>query len=670
MKSTFLRHRVFICFLGLALGLAYLYGCGEGNPDISSPEVISSEYAPDNQSNSEFLATNPDLVVEPPSVSDNGPTVGTKFTLSVTVRNEGDGASGVTALRYYRSTDTAISASDTEIGTDAVTGIGVSGSVGESVEVTAEPTPGTYYYGACVDAVEEESDTTNNCSTSVEINVPESQEQSQGSPDLVVVSPSVSNSGPTAETKFTFSATVRNDGDGTSEATTLRYYQSMDSTISTSDTEIGTDAVTGIGVSGSVGESVEVIAPSNPGTYYYGACVDTVEEESDTTNNCSTSMEINVPESQGQLQEQSQGYPDLTISAVSVATNPGGTYPGGSFTFSATVRNDGDGTSEATTLRYYQSTDSTISASDTEIGTDALAGISASGSTSESVEVTAPSNPGTYYYGACVDSVTDESDTANNCSSSVQINVLELQNPPDLVVESPSVNDNAPEAEASFTLSATVRNSGQGDAPATTLRYYRSTDATITTSDTEVGMDTVSTLLPSTTSAESISLTAPMTGGTYYYGACVDSVTDESDTTNNCSSSVEINVPESQHQLQEQSQDYPDLVASLSLPSTLDAGTKFILKIVVSNNGGASEATTVRCYQSTDATITTSDTEVLTRTIPALFSPLGNAFSIIGRFLTAPATPGTYYYGVCVDSVTDESDTTNNCSASVMVDVQ
>ena len=32
--------------------------------------------------------------------------------------------------------------------------------------------------------------------------------------------------------------------------------------------------------------------------------------------------------------------------------------------------------------------------------------------------------------------------------------------------------------------------------------------------------------------------------------------------------------------------------------------------------------------------------------------------------LTAPDTSGTYYYGACVDAVTDESDTTNNCSAS------
>ncbi len=38
--------------------------------------------------------------------------------------------------------------------------------------------------------------------------------------------------------------------------------------------------------------------------------------------------------------------------------------------------------------------------------------------------------------------------------------------------------------------------------------------------------------------------------------------------------------------------------------------------------------------------------------------------------LTAPDTAGTYYYGACVDSVSGESDTTNNCSVSVTVAVE
>ena len=102
----------------------------------------------------------------------------------------------------------------------------------------------------------------------------------------------------------------------------------------------------------------------------------------------------------------------------------------------------------------------------------------------------------------------------------------------DLMVGTPSVSDSGPEAGAAFTLSATVRNEDEGESAATTLRYYRSTDAAITTSDMEVGTDAIGVLAAAGSSSQSVDLTAPDTSGTYYYGACVDAVTDESDTTN------------------------------------------------------------------------------------------------------------------------------------------
>ena len=113
---------------------------------------------------------------------------------------------------------------------------------------------------------------------------------------------------------------------------------------------------------------------------------------------------------------------------------------------------------------------------------------------------------------------------------------------PDLIVESPSVSDNTLMTGQSFTLSATVRNQGTGSSGATTLRYYQSSDATISTRDTAVGTDSVSGLSASGTSAESVSLNAPSSAGTYYYGACVESVSGESDTNNNCSDGMSVTV--------------------------------------------------------------------------------------------------------------------------------
>ena len=113
-------------------------------------------------------------------------------------------------------------------------------------------------------------------------------------PDLVVDRPEVSESAPEAGARFTLSATVRNQGNGSSAATTLRYYQSTGSTITTGDTEVGTDSVSGLGSSGSGDETISLTAPSTTGTYYYGACVDTVPCESNTGNNCSTATVVTV----------------------------------------------------------------------------------------------------------------------------------------------------------------------------------------------------------------------------------------------------------------------------------------------------------------------------------------------------------------------------------------
>ena len=56
------------------------------------------------------------------------------------------------------------------------------------------------------------------------------------------------------------------------------------------------------------------------------------------------------------------------------------------------------------------------------------------------------------------------------------------------------------------------------------------------------GTDEVRALLLNQGYAATIRLTAPWTAGTYYYGACVDAVAGESDTTNNCSTSVQVEV--------------------------------------------------------------------------------------------------------------------------------
>ena len=342
-------------------------------------------------------------------------------------------------------------------------------------------------------------------------------------PDLVVINPAVTDSTPYINQVFTLSTTVKNQGTASSASTTLRYYRSTNSIISTGDTQICTDFVSSLLPNGTSPESCPV-SIATAGTYWVGACVDAVSGESSTTNNCSSGVQVTV-----------SGRPDLVV--INPAVTDSTPYIGQVFNISATVKNQGTASSASTTLRYYRSTNSIISTGDTQICTDFVSSLLPNGTSPESCPVSI-ATVGTYWVGACVDAVSGESPTTNNCSSGVQVIVTGR---PDLVVINPGVSDPTPGAGVVFNINATVKNQGGGISAATTLRYYRSTNSTINTGDTQICTDFVSSLLPNGTSPESCPVSIA-TAGTYWVGGCVDAVSGESSTANNCSSGVKVTV--------------------------------------------------------------------------------------------------------------------------------
>ena len=680
------------------------------------------------------LADGPDIVAESASVSDASPDPGGSFTLSATVRNAGAGAAAATTLRYYRSDDALIDAADTEVGTDAVPELAAGDQSVESIVLTAPSSAGTYYYGACVDSVTGESDTGNNCSTGVQVDVgdgdgkpdaPGDQRYVRDGTTTVVSWDAVSDadhytvyhddfwasSCTLSGGRPTYCEELATDIVGTSYTHTTpddddnyywvvacnaggcsdidsgnparfidtrpgtpdnqRYVWQGSNTVLSWDAASDADDYTvyydhfwasSCTLSGGRPTYCEELATDIQGTSY----THTTPDDDDNyywVVACNAGGCSDIDSQNPAVLDEGGGSdaPDLLVESPAVDdTTPD---PGGSIGLSATVRNGGGAGSDATTLRYYRSSNSAVSSSDTEVGTDPVAALGAGATSNESITLTAPSTSGTYYFGACVDSVSGESDTANNCSNGVEIVVGgDAGTAPDLVVESPSVDDDTPETGDTITLSATVRNRGDGASGTTTLRYYRSSNATISSSDTEVGTDAVGGLAAGANSAESISLTAPSDAGTYYYGACVDSVSGESDTANNCSNGVEVVVGGDAGTA-------PDLV--VESPSvdddTPETGDTIMLSATVRNRGdGASGTTTLRYYRSSNATISSSDTEVGTDAVAGLAAGASSAESIS---LTAPSDAGTYYYGACVDSVSGESDTGNNCSDGVQVEV-
>ncbi len=606
----------------------------------------------------------PDLVLSSPTVNDNTLKTGEPFTFLVTLRNEGDGESAATTLRYYESSDATISSSDKQVRTEQVSALAASGARNESESLLTPLTPGTYYYGACIDSVAGERNTGNNCSGGARVTVTPVDTTVDGR-DLIVEKPGVSDRSPTTGASFTLNATVRNRGDESTPATTVRYYRSTDATITTSDTAEGTDSVPTLASQGTSYESIRINAPSSTGIYYYGACVETVNNEVNRNNNCSTAVRVAVSSSNsgggnnpgdggGSIPTKS---PDLTVDSVRVSTSSGG-Y---AFSFDLTikVRNRGSASAQQSLVTYYLSNDSRITTSDENINTpQSVDVLAASASSSFTLSLNAPTNTGTYYYGACVSSVVNELNVNNNCSSSASIRVQ--VDGPDLRVDSPSVSNSNPGAGKTFTLRARVRNGGNESAEATTLTYYRSSDSTIDGSDTPVGTaDDISALSAGQSRSESTSVTAENDIGVYYYGACVGSVSGDTNSANNCSSGVRVKIPGA------------DLVvlSPRADDTTPEPGDRFSLSVKVRNSGVAESASTNLVYlRSDDATINlVGDITEGNDSVASLKSGRSDDESIN---ITAQTTPGTYYYGACVEAVSNEDDRTNNCSAAVKVTVK
>ena len=773
-------------------------------------ESVSGESDTGNNCSSAVTVTvsGSDLIVESPSVSESSPKAGAYFRLYATVRNQGGSRSASTTLRYYLSTDVTINANDQEVDTDYVSRLAPSETSEESAYLNAPSSEGTYYYGACVEAVTGESDTGNNCSSTVTITVggttppPTPNQPPVFSEGASTTRSLAENTGAGQNIGNPISAT---DGDGdrltyslegrdarsftiisgsgqlrTRSGVTYDYetQNSYSITVRVQDSKGGSatiaveitltdenetsgrpDAPT---VTASTLNSLSLrwTAPTNPGSpisdydVQYRATGGSFTDWPHTGTGTTTTITGLTANTRYEIQvraRNAQGVSNWSPSATGTTTaNQSPVFSEGTNTTRSIAENTGagqrignpvsatDGDNDQLTYSlegrdasaftiqsnsgqlmtrsgetYNYETKNTYSvtvrAQDGKGGSATIAvtitlideneppgrpdapTVTAS-SNSLSLRWTAPTNLGPaisdydIQYRATGGNFTDWPHTGTGLSTAitglmsdtryeVQVRATNGEgtsdwspsgsgttssiggNNPDLIVESPSVDNNTLSPEQFFYLYATVHNQGGSQSSFTTLRYYLSTDETITTSDTEVGTDYVSRLDASETGDESIRLRAPSSNGTHYYGACVESISGESDTGNNCSSAIAVTVIG------------PDLIVESPTVNnnTPTPGRLIRLSTTVRNQGGRSASTRLRYYRSTDDTIDPGDTEegsdYVSSLDPSETSDEWDLFS-------APSSAGTYYYGACVEAVTGESDTGNNCSSAVTVTVR
>ena len=230
--------------------------------------------------------------------------------------------------------------------------------------------------------------------------------------------------------------------------------------------------------------------------------------------------------------------PDLMISSLSSSSS---VNAGSTLSVSYTVNNQGNATAASNNTQFYLSTDNSLDAADTLIGSSAVSSLSAGKSKNISFSATVNSSLalGNYYLFAKADGnnqVIESNESNNLISKAITINAAAKA---DL-----TINAIAPSSVlvggTSLSLNYNIANLGNASAASNLTKFYLSTDTLLDGADTVLGTDTVSSLAAGANTNRSVSLTlaSGLNQGSYYLFAQADSgnTVSESNEANNTNS--------------------------------------------------------------------------------------------------------------------------------------
>ncbi|MBI4685329.1 MAG: SBBP repeat-containing protein [Nitrospirae bacterium] len=327
-------------------------------------------------------------------------------------------------------------------------------------------------------------------------------------------------------TTITIGDTTKNQGVGIAAPSTTKFYWSTNNSYSTDDLYLGERPVPALAPttpnSGSISVTVPDTCSISKVTFYIIARADAdngVVETNENNNNKAKSIK--------------EG-PDFIVSTI---TAPATSGAGKTVTVTDTTKNNGGcPTTVDAITRFYLSTNSTWDALDTPIGERTVGPLAAGDSsgpigTSVTIPAGTPTSTTPYYIIARADAntaVLETIETNNNKSKSIKIG-------PDLIVSAITAPLTAT-AGQSISIKDTTKNSGGGDAEASTTKLYLSTNTTYNAGDTYLGERAAPSLAGGATSIVSTSVTIPSgISGAYYIIAVSDagSVVVETSETNN-----------------------------------------------------------------------------------------------------------------------------------------
>ncbi len=282
-----------------------------------------------------------------------------------------------------------------------------------------------------------------------------------------------------------------------SGVSSIGFYLSINSTISTSDYLLGSLATPSLApsgyTSGTYTATITLPAGWGAGSYYIGAVVDPFNQVVESLTNGEannvalglSTIYIGTTPTLPDLDARNDSGFEATLSANSVAA-------GTSVTLTYRMSSWGPGNAPASTTGIYRSTDSVFDAGDTLLTTNSISALNALvGSTETATLSTGGWSSGTYYIFAVADyaHAIIEANESNNPSNGVALTITG-QVLPDLdVLYLPTLSASSVAQGASVTLNYYVDNVGTGSAGGSTAGIYLSTDSTITTADTLLAVE-------------------------------------------------------------------------------------------------------------------------------------------------------------------------------------
>jgi len=358
-------------------------------------------------------ADSPDTVnFRPLQVRTSNATVDAGATLpdfSYYVHNDSDASfNGVVGVDVYLSTNDTISTGDDKLGgygfnfvANPKSTIHINYDASLAPRIPKDTPTGNYYLGLITtnaDAVAGDNDSSGQDALAIHV---------VGHPDIdvtsVVAQNGTFNQGRTMDVTYS----LKNIGGMLTTGYNVKVYASTNTAITSLDTLLDTFTTTvDLAPAGTrtIARTVTIPAALAAGTYYIGVVVDSDTAESDVTNNTGyDATTVNIT--------------DLSDLEVQLVDSTDGSYvPGATVPVHFVVKNTGTEAVTGWTAKFYLSTNTIISASDTLVKTLSLGTLNP-GSTRDattSFSVPAGTTNGHYYVGLIVSTAQSEVSTANN----------------------------------------------------------------------------------------------------------------------------------------------------------------------------------------------------------------------------------------------------------------